>query len=296
LPFIISQAGSYYLTGNLSVSSATDGITINADNVTIDLNGFTLTGFGVANSAIYAASDRFNIAIRNGTVRDWGAGVNLPLTINSQFENLRLYNNTANFGLRTSHTCTIINCVARGNFDGIVTNNASVLKNCVSTNNTSEGIILGRVCVAADCVTSGNTDAGLIAGEACMVQNCSASANTVDGIRASNNCILLNNACDGNGTGGGAGIHIPSGVTGNRIEQNILTNNNRGIYVEGTGNLIIKNTARGNGPTNNSDYFIAADNRYGQVVNITAGSTPAVTGNVAGSTVQSADPWANFAY
>src|SRR5438477_473602 len=40
-PFTISAAGSYYLTTNVTVSSG-DAITITANNVTLDLNGFTI--------------------------------------------------------------------------------------------------------------------------------------------------------------------------------------------------------------------------------------------------------------
>src|SRR5450432_439228 len=39
--FIINQPGSYYLTGNLSVSEPT-GIAVEAADVTIDLNGFEI--------------------------------------------------------------------------------------------------------------------------------------------------------------------------------------------------------------------------------------------------------------
>jgi hypothetical protein len=41
LPYTISEPGSYYVTGDLTTTS--DGIIVNADNVTIDLNGFCLT-------------------------------------------------------------------------------------------------------------------------------------------------------------------------------------------------------------------------------------------------------------
>ena len=40
-PFTISTSGSYYLTGNITVASG-DVITINASNVTLDLNGYTI--------------------------------------------------------------------------------------------------------------------------------------------------------------------------------------------------------------------------------------------------------------
>jgi len=68
-PCTISQPGSYYLTTNLTVSSGT-GIYISADDVTLDLNGFTIrstapssTGYG-----IYLSGTRRNIAIANGFI------------------------------------------------------------------------------------------------------------------------------------------------------------------------------------------------------------------------------------
>ena len=42
LPLTISESGSYYLTKNLTVAAATDGLIVQADNVAVDLNGFTL--------------------------------------------------------------------------------------------------------------------------------------------------------------------------------------------------------------------------------------------------------------
>src|SRR5262245_25481316 len=40
-PFTISSPGSYYLTTNVTVSTG-DAITITVNNVTLDLNGFTI--------------------------------------------------------------------------------------------------------------------------------------------------------------------------------------------------------------------------------------------------------------
>jgi hypothetical protein len=42
LPFTITNSGSYYLAASLSGSSGQSGITVQADNVTLDLNGFAL--------------------------------------------------------------------------------------------------------------------------------------------------------------------------------------------------------------------------------------------------------------
>ncbi|MES2920405.1 MAG: hypothetical protein V4819_02595 [Verrucomicrobiota bacterium] len=68
--FTISAAGSYYLTTNLTVSTG-DAITINADNVTLDLNGFTIfsTAPSANGTAILLNNGRANIAIHNGHIQ-----------------------------------------------------------------------------------------------------------------------------------------------------------------------------------------------------------------------------------
>src|SRR5579859_1332837 len=41
-PYVISQPGSYKLSGNLEAPAGSNGIVIAASNVTLDLNGFTI--------------------------------------------------------------------------------------------------------------------------------------------------------------------------------------------------------------------------------------------------------------
>src|SRR6185503_15533594 len=72
LPFNITNAGAYYLTTNLSGNA---GISINASNVTVDLNGFSLLGAGNG-TGILVGSAQVGISVRNGGVRRWQAGVN----------------------------------------------------------------------------------------------------------------------------------------------------------------------------------------------------------------------------
>ncbi len=71
LPFTITQPGAYAVVKNLS--SAAGGISVQASDVTIDLNGFTLSGDrAVAGQGITVAAGCDNVTIRNGTVRSWG--------------------------------------------------------------------------------------------------------------------------------------------------------------------------------------------------------------------------------
>ena len=133
---------------------------------------------------------------------------------------------------------------------------------------------------------------GVNVGGSSTVERCTVQGSRGDGIRAISSCLILNNTCDRNvdASGDGAGIHTTS--TENRIEGNTVTGNDRGIEVASTGSLIIKNTAA----TNTTDYEIAIGNRYGAIINITAGGAAAVSGNTAASTLTSTDPWANFSY
>ncbi len=90
--------------------------------------------------------------------------------------------------------------------------------------------------------------------------------------------------------GDAAGIH--STGADNRIEGNNVTDNTRGIDVDSTGTLIIKNSAAGN----TINYEIAANNVFGAIVDRTAPASAAVSGSTAPSSAGTTDPWANFSY
>ena len=91
-------------------------------------------------------------------------------------------------------------------------------------------------------------------------------------------------------SGDGAGLHVTS--SDNRIEGNQVTDNDRGIDVDASLNLIIKNSASGN----TTNYVFVASNRYGPIIDITAVGTAAVSGNSAADTTTTTHPWANFTY
>ena len=84
-PITICASGSYKLTSDLTVPANTDGIDINAGDVTIDLNGFAIRGaldlYGLrdtlscsgSSSGYGIESNSANITVRGGTVRGFAA-------------------------------------------------------------------------------------------------------------------------------------------------------------------------------------------------------------------------------
>jgi parallel beta-helix repeat protein len=180
---------------------------------------------------------------------------------------------------------------------------------CAAFSNTSSsgesaGIKVGEGCTVVDSTSHSNistapstssTGMGFDLSLGSTIRGCTASNNEGNGIRLSSDCIAVQNLCDGNGNNGdGAGIHAAGSDT--RIEGNNVTDNDRGIYVQVGGNLIIKNSAAGN----TFNYVIFDGNFYGEIKNAVApmGSPtpPAVNGNSAPSSIGTTDPWANISF
>jgi len=104
LPTVITVQGIYCFTGNLATSMTSGkAITINTNNVTIDLNGWKLGGLaagtGTGTYGIYAYQ-RKNITIKNGIIRGFYFGIilgdNFPYTASQGhlIEDIRADQNT----------------------------------------------------------------------------------------------------------------------------------------------------------------------------------------------------------
>lgn len=68
--FTITEPGSYYFTGNVTVTDG-PGIVINADNVTLDLNGYTLAcsaSSELSSAGIVSIVNRSGLSITNGII------------------------------------------------------------------------------------------------------------------------------------------------------------------------------------------------------------------------------------
>ena len=310
--FIISQPGAYYFTGNIRGISGQNGIVVQADDVTLDLNGFSLVGLPGSLDGIAVPSSQINLEIKNGVIRDWGGdGVDVWFGRNSRAFGLRISNNGGT-GLRfgtsvgiyppnTTTGCIVQDCVSESNGgDGIFVGGGSTVSGCVGSSNTGIGIRAAAGSTVLHCTASSNSNAGFSIGAGSTISYCSATNNNAPGstpgiitaqnctisycsstnnrygIIGSSGCVIISNSCLYNQDGGnGYGIGA-SGLS--RIEGNSVAGNDIGIEsLDGGRNLIIRNSAANNSP----NYSIGTGNFTGPIIN-TSG------------TITSTNPWANF--
>ena len=162
-------------------------------------------------------------------------------------------------GIQVGVGCTVVNCtVTAGNSTGISAGDGSTISRCTADGN-STGISTGNDCNISDCTAAYNRTDGLRANNSSIIRNCTVNRNTEDGIDVGADCQVIGNLCINNGPGDIASGGVHTHFAGNRVEANHIVINGQGIIVDGTGSLVIRNSARLNG----ANYRIAAGNTVG---------------------------------
>jgi hypothetical protein len=221
-PVTISVPGSYRLAGNLTVPAGMDGIQISANNVTVDLNGFQITGPG---SGIGVnATNQVSVAVLNGAVFQMG-GSGIVAGPFARIEKVQANNNNAH-GIDVGTDSSVSDCVAHNNnFNGINAADRSSIQNNTASFN-------GRNGISSSTITTGPTN-----GFTSIVRGNTANRNIFDGITA-NEALVSGNTANENAVG----FFITGGVVaGNLAVRNTVD----GFSI--TSALITGNTARANG-------------------------------------------------
>jgi len=160
-PYKITQPGSYRLSGNLMVTGTTDGIDITVGGVTLDLNGFKITGpvtcsgqgstlscssstaNGVSGPAVDATGSCISSAgttVRNGTIEGFGDGV--VLLCGGLVEEVQASGNDA-IGIRANDAVVRRNIASYNRLDGIRSGDSTVIENVADENHDNGLVILG---------------------------------------------------------------------------------------------------------------------------------------------------------
>lgn len=204
-PVTIARPGSYKLTGNLTVSDPhVDAIEIVAENVTLDLNGFSILGPGTGSGRGVFAAGYSNVNVRNGSIVDMGSH-GMELDIAASVDHVNALDNGGS---------------------GVFTQGGSAVTHTTSNRNEGSGIDVGIGSTIADSNANRNGGDGIATGARSTVRGNTANVNGGDGVQASQRSVVTGNAASENG---GYGLLLGVGVGYN---QNVLSgNNNRGPNV-----------------------------------------------------------------
>ena len=204
--FIIRQPGSYYLTTNIFGVSYQSGISINTNNVMLDLNGFALQGVSGGTTAngitiLNFAQTNINITVRNGTISSWvndgvhdgteGSSANLV------FERLNV--SACNRGIEMKGAGVVRNCNCQNNAIGI-------------------SVIFGSEVIGNTCI--GNGTGISINGDDNRIEDNHVVASSSAGISVPSESyydnIIIKNSVSGNGANNysGAGFSSNGNVVG----------------------------------------------------------------------------------
>jgi parallel beta-helix repeat protein len=250
--------------------------------------------------AAEAASISNCVALNNNVVTAIWAGSGSTLT------NSTAVANTGTNGIYAGAGSVLTNCAARGNTVdfGIAADAGVSLTNCSAVSNgsaaaVSAGFDAGLGTVLVNCAAysqqstaatpTGTTGAGFRLTGGNVLKNSTARFNFGDGIHASTRCLITDNVSTANGVNAGSGMGIHVTGADNRIEGNNVIVNDRGYLITAAGNIILRNTASGNGV----NWDVVTGNVILVVNATTAG---AISGNSGGTAPGSTDPNANFTY
>ena len=256
-PVTISASGSYVLTSNLTSAGAdTDGLFLSTSRVTIDFNGFSLTGpslgsgtgNGVAGAGTVGSFAGFT-TLKNGVIRGFRAkGVELGGAKGVRIEDMTLQFNagggasvgdearilrngfsdnggtsTQNRGLTAGVGAMIVENVVRGSGgSGIQASGGSTVSGNTAYQNGSDGIVAGNGSTVSGNTASRNGGRGIAASSGSTVSGNTAFNNDGDGIATGSSVTVLGNTV---GSNAGFGL-ILSSESGYR--ENVISSNTAG--------------------------------------------------------------------
>ena len=177
-PKTITQAGLYELQDNLDAIGTC--ITIQADFVTINLNGFRIRGNGTGSAIIDQAPAYRGTSVRNGTVTNFenaisiGTGatvdevksfdnINVGILVTQGIvRNSQAEGNLNNHGISVAGRSLVTGNISRNNRTGISGSHGSHIRGNTVTDNSVGGIVtVGTGLVIADNAVFNNTSFGI---------------------------------------------------------------------------------------------------------------------------------------
>lgn len=227
-----SEGGTYVLAANLIAGSGRDCIVLRRGGITIDLNGFSITGVAIAfndtqpgRKAITSDRPIHNINIRNGSISAFIDGIDLRTSSEVSVENIRFTNmgrrgqggNPLIVGKAGTVTGnTISNSFAK---TSIETGDASFITRNTIQDNSGIAIFMGKACTVTDNRILNVSEDGINSGGWSNQITNNIILDVADlGIRSGSNSMIADNTVMGREGS------VGSGITAGQVS--IITNNN----------------------------------------------------------------------
>jgi parallel beta-helix repeat protein len=237
-PVTITQRGSYLLTGNLNVTASNvRAIDITGSDVTLDLNGFAITGpvtcsgaggglsCGPASISGQGVAGTTRTTVRNGSVRGFSGNLFFTSSFN-RIENVTV-TDSADYGIITGTDSIVSGCIATRAFGGgILASSGSVIEGNVTSGNKLDGINTVQSTVRGN-TARGNGDEGIYANAASAVIANTAITNGGDGIGVAGAATVAHNTAFAND-----GNQIDAGPHGVVIANSVLASGGDGYGLQ----------------------------------------------------------------
>jgi hypothetical protein len=226
----LSSPGNYFLTRNLT--AAGDCLVIAADNVAIDMKGKTISGNGTG-AAIFDGSIQHPFAIiRNGTIRNFGIGIDLDNSGLATISNVDSSKNVSH-GIFIDRCCNTLDAITANGNGGtgiLIASDDSSLSRILANGNGAGGILITSCCNTLVASTvSNNTGNGVDMDDCCsFVLSSNIQKNTGIGVKLSSddNGVIRSNTSKN----GGDGMEFPN--SGENMIVASTSNKNGGAGVD----------------------------------------------------------------
>jgi hypothetical protein len=218
LPFLINTSGSYVLTRNLQ-SAGGNGITVTTDDVTIDLNGFTLAGTGqvtFGGGFGIAAEERSNLTVVNGVIRGWNRGIDNPSATGGRtglFQGLLITNN--GFGILPAPGSLVDRNIVRDSaYNGVESTGRTTIVNSTFVDNaTAIRASFGQDLIEGNHIEIPAGGTGIYAGNFTTIRrnyfgNVATTGYVTIDLNTANNVAVIENRIKASLTTGGSGTGL----------------------------------------------------------------------------------------
>jgi parallel beta-helix repeat protein len=215
LPYTITTQGSYIINQNLTANW--NGIKVQANNVTIDLNGYSIVGNNSSGGYGIYMNGRSNVEIRNGTIRNFGStGIYEEGSFGNSHRviNVRVMNNKVTGIILAGSNHMVKDCTVSNNKGvGIYIWYGSTISGNTVYDNGANGIsAIASSSVIGNTVYS-NQGSGIVVGSGSTVKNNTVNNNDDYGIYLSAQTLVDGNTAYNNNQSGGASTNMNSCLT-----------------------------------------------------------------------------------